>query len=66
MGEINDLSKETDFNNLSYYFKTKNSARINFIGFKRPLHLYTNILNHEINTEKAEKYQKKSAQILLK
>ena len=66
MGEINDLSKTTDFNNLSYYFKSKNSAQINFIGFKRPLHLYTNIINCDINTEKAGKYQKNSDQILLK
>ena len=53
MGEINDLSEQIDFNNLSYYFKSKDSAQINFIGFKGPLHLYANILNGDTNTEKA-------------
>ena len=34
MDEIKDLSRQINFNNLIYYFKSKDIAPINFIGFK--------------------------------
>ena len=36
--EIQDLSKQTDFNNLTYIYKGK-SAPVSFISFKGPLHI---------------------------
>ena len=39
MEEIQDLSKQIDFNNLTYHYKRKNNPQ-NFIGFKGPLSFY--------------------------
>ena len=39
MEEIQDLSKQIDFNNLTYHYKGKNNPQ-NFIGFKGPLSFY--------------------------
>ena len=36
LDEIQEISKEIDFNNLTYYFKTPGNAPINFIKFKGP------------------------------
>ena len=33
IGEIYNISKEIDFNNLTYHFKGSNTAPINFIRF---------------------------------
>ena len=57
MGQMYDLSKEIDFNNLTYYFKSKCITPISSIGFRGPLHLYKNIFNGDTNIEKAEKHQ---------
>ena len=45
MGEIHNIGKQIDFNNLTYYFKNKNISPINFIGFRGLLHIYNNIKN---------------------
>ena len=58
MGVIYDLSKETDFKNLTYKFKDENFSPMNFIGLKGPLHLYTKICNGDTNIEKAEECQR--------
>ena len=42
MGEIQNLSKQINFNNLIYYFKNESGPKI-FIGFKGPLHFYKSI-----------------------
>ena len=39
MGEIYNLSKQINFNNLPYYFKSKGISPIGFIGFRDPLNL---------------------------
>ena len=36
MDGIQDLSKQLDFSNLIYYFKSKDGGPINFINFKGP------------------------------
>ena len=58
MDEINDLSRKINFNNLTYYFKSKDSSPINFIGFKVLLYLYRNTLNGNAKLMKGEKDQK--------
>ena len=58
MDEIKGLSKQFDFDNLTYYFKSKNNSPITFIGFKAPLHLYRNIFDGSTKLEKAEEDQK--------
>ena len=63
--EIKDLSRQIDFNNLIYYFKSKDVSPIKFIGFKAPLYLYRNILNGNTKLEKAEEYQKQFKSTLL-
>ena len=59
MDEIQQISKETDLNNLTYYFKSPNLALINFIGFTGPLNIYKEIQNSNISIKKAEEDQKK-------
>ena len=59
MEEIQDLSKQIDFNNLTYRYKG-NTARKTFIGHKGPLGFYRNIKEAHITLEKAEEYQKES------
>ena len=39
MSEIQNIAKQIDFNNLTYYFKSPNLALINFICFRGP-HIY--------------------------
>ena len=57
MGEIRVLSRQSEFNNLTYYFKSKDSSPIKVIGFKAPLHLYRNICggNTKLAKEKRSK-----------
>ena len=55
--EIQNLSKQIDFNNLTYYFKGE-SAPKNVIGFKGPLDFYKNIKIGHITLEKAEENKK--------
>ena len=56
--EIYNISKEIDFSNLTYYFKSPNIAPINFIGFRGPLNIYNKIENDNISIKKIEKHQK--------
>ena len=53
-----NISKEIDFNNLTYHFKASNIAPINFIDFTGPMHIYNEIKNGNISNEKIEKDQK--------
>lgn len=61
MGEIRVLSRQSEFNNLTYYFKSKDSSPINVIiifiinFIKAPLHLYRSILNGNTELAKTEK-----------
>ena len=48
------ISKEIDFNNLTYYFKDLILAPINFIGFRVPLNIYEEIKIGNVSTEKTE------------
>ena len=56
MEEIHGLSKQIDFNNLTYRYKG-NTALKTFIGFKGLLGLYKNINKGYITLEKAEEEQ---------
>ena len=58
MNEIKGLSRQIDFNNSTYQFKSKSISPINFIGFKAPLHLYRDIFDGNIILAKAEENQK--------
>ena len=58
MGEIHNIGKQIDFNNLTYYFKNKKISPINFIGFRGPLHIYNNIKNGNTSLEKIDKDKK--------
>ena len=40
VGEIYNISKKIDFDNLTYRFKASNLAPINFIDFTGPMHIY--------------------------
>ena len=57
MSETNNLSRQIDLNNLTYYFKDKIISPINFIGFKAPLHLYRDIRDGNIKLAKAKEDQ---------
>ena len=54
LAKIRVSTKTTDFNNLTYNF-TGDSAPINFIGFKGPLHIFKSIYNVDIALEDVEK-----------
>ena len=43
ISEIYSISKEIDFHNLTFHFKGSNTAPINFIDFRGPLHIYNEI-----------------------
>ena len=45
MGEIYNLNKQINFNNLTYYFKSKGISSISCTGFRGPLTLYKNMHN---------------------
>ena len=53
MSEIKNLSKQIDFNNLTYYLKNKSISPMNFIDFKAPLHLHKNMHNVDTSIAKA-------------
>ena len=57
--KIQNLSKQIDFNNLIYYFKSKNDTE-NFIGFKVPLGFYKNIKDGYTTIKKLEENKKKN------
>ena len=58
INEKQNVGKQIDFNNLTYYFKGK-SAPKTFIGFKGPLGFYKNIKEAYITLKKAEKKTKR-------
>ena len=58
IGEIYNVSKEINFNNLAYHFKDSNTAPINFIDFDGSTHIYDEIKNGNISTAKIEEDQK--------
>ena len=51
VGEIYNICKKNYLNSLSYYFKSPNTETINFIDFRGPMHIYTEIENGNISTE---------------
>ena len=57
MEEIQDLSKQTDFNNLTYHYNG-NIAPKTFIGFKGQLGFYRNIKEGYVTLEKAAEKKK--------
>ena len=59
MGQIQNLNKQIDFNNLIYLFKrNRNSKKI--ISSKDPLDFYRNIKDVYITLEKVEESQKEN------
>ena len=40
---MRNMSNKIDFNNSTYYYRSTNLAPIIFIGFKGPLHIYSEI-----------------------
>ena len=59
MSEIQDIAKQIDFNNLTYYFiKSPNLSSINFIDSRGLMHIYNEIINGNILMEKIEEDQK--------
>ena len=57
MEEIQDLSKQIDFNNFTYHCKG-NTVPKTLIGFKGALNFYNSIMKSYITLEKAEEQQK--------
>ena len=55
--EIHNLSKQLDFNNLTYHYKGKIPSK-RFITFKRPLNFYNTVREGYITLEKSEEEQK--------
>ena len=58
IGEIHNISKEINFNNLTYHFKGWNTAPINHIGFRGPMHIFNEMKNGNISIEKTEEDKK--------
>ena len=58
IGEIQNLSKKTNFNNLIYYFKGKSGSKI-FIACKGPTAFYENIKDGYGTLEKSRKKNKR-------
>ena len=52
---MRNSTKKNDFDNLTYNFKGPNIALINFIDFKRPLHIFKSIYNGPKFLEYVEK-----------
>ena len=55
LAEMRNSTKKNDFDNLTYNFKGPNIALINFIDFKRPLHIFKSIYNGHKFLEYVEK-----------
>ena len=62
LNEIQEISKKTDFNNLTYYFKTSRISPINFIKFIVPFVFFKEIRDSDNLLKEAEEEQKKSKQ----
>ena len=59
LDEIQELSREIDYKNLDYNFRTKASGSINFIKFKGPFSLFRKIRDGDISLEIAQEDQEK-------
>ena len=59
MDEIQKLSDEINFNDLTYHFTGPSLASVDFIGLRGPLNIYHEIKNSNISIKKAKKDQKK-------
>ena len=55
--EIQQLSREIDYNKLIYYFKTQGISPITFIRFRDPLHTCNEIKNGDKAIQAAEEEQ---------
>ena len=58
IGETYSISKRSNFNNLAYRFKGSNTAPINCIDFKGPMHIYNEVKHGNISIENIEEDQK--------
>ena len=58
MNKIYNMSKQIEFNNLTYKFKDENLAPIDFTGFRGPFTIYENIKNGNISSEKRKSKSK--------
>ena len=58
MNEIYNMSKQIEFNNLTYKFKDENLAPIDFIGFRGPFNIYENVKYGNISTGKSKSKSK--------
>ena len=54
LNEIQEISKKTDFNNLTYYFKTSRISPINFIKFIVPFVFFKEIRDSDNLLKEAE------------
>ena len=63
MSEIQELSEKNDFKNLTSYFTNPNLPLINFIGFRRPLNIYSEIKNANTSIKKQKKIKINLSQI---
>ena len=59
LDEIQELSREIDYKNLDYNFRTKASGSINFIKFNGPFSLFRKIRDGDISLEIAQEDQEK-------
>ena len=58
LDEIQELSREIDYENLSYDFTTKASGPINFTGYNGPFTIFKKIRDGDISLKMAEEDQK--------
>ena len=58
IGDIYNISKEIDFNNLIHYFKGSNIAPINRIDFKGSMRIRNEIINGDTTIKKTEENKK--------
>ena len=66
LDEIREISKEIDFNNLTYHFKTPGISPKSFIKFKAPLVFFKEIKKGNISLTQAEEDKMNLNQILVK
>ena len=59
MNEIQKMSEEIDFSNLTYYFTSPNLAPIHCIGFRIPINIYKQIKKWQYINKETEEDQKK-------
>ena len=62
-GEIQNLTKQIDYNNLMYYFKAEGSIPRYFIKYKLPLGFSKSLKDGKIMIEEAKQTQKNINQI---